>query len=1100
MTSLPRFCAVALWALVLADATVPSPAFVPELGAQRSARPATAPAGATPYDPTVYTNGARTNRAFKSLRWRLIGPFRGGRAVAVAGDPTRPLLFYFGAVNGGVWKTTNAGQSWHNITDGVSDISSVGAIAVAPSDPNVIWVGTGEGQPRENITYGTGVYRSTDGGKSWQSLGLSDAYQITAIRVDTKDPDRAWVSSLGHAFGPNSERGVFRTIDGGKSWKKVLFLNDSTGAADLSIDPGNPRILFASMWKFQRKPWGMDAGSGRSGLWKTTDGGDTWTELSFNPGMPKAMIGKIGVSVSAANPQRVYANIEAADSAGGIFRSDDGGATWLRTNSDQKFVIRPFYYTSLTADPTNADVVYVMNLQVHRSIDGGKTFTMVRVPHGDTHQMWVSPTDGNRLINANDGGGTVSLDRGATWSSIDNQPTSQFYHVMTDSQFPYRVYGAQQDNSTVAIASRSDNGAITERDWWPVAGCENAHIAVDPRNHDITYGGCYMGNLTRYDKRTGQGRDISVWLRNYDGWAVADVPQRFQWTFPVLLSPHDPQSLFVTSQYVWRSRNEGQSWEKISPDLTLHDPATMQRSGGPVSGDMTGTEWYATIYAFTESPVQKGVFWAGSDDGLVHLSRDNGATWQNVTPPAMARFSRVTEIEPSPHAAGTAYVAATRYQLDDFRPYFYKTTDFGRTWTLITDGLPVGAYSRSLREDPVRRGLLYAGTEIGVFVSFNDGGRWEPLQLNLPRTSVRDLRVRGNDLVVATHGRSFWALDDLSPLRQYADTVTAKGAYLYQPAAAIRFAAGGGRRRGPVGENPRTGAYIDYWLKTTPEKAISITVLDDKGTVIRSYSSEPAKPDSGLHPAADSAAKVARALLDADSLAYEPADSIVRARAGANRFVWNLRYPGGKTMPDAFVDDGAIEGPLAVPGRYAVRLVVGKDTMSRSFDVVPDPRLKTTVAEYREQFVLATRVAERLTSLTEGVLRAQDIQAQLDQRAKQAGEAAYASRVKELGKAVRGKIEGVRSELYEVYSKADQSTLNFPIKLYQMWLTINGQVQDADTRPTDQHGAIVQDLSQKLDVQLKSLAAIESTDLAKFNALMKEVGLPDVYVAKKPVP
>ncbi|MBI2796156.1 MAG: glycosyl hydrolase [Gemmatimonadetes bacterium] len=1094
MPNTVRFRAILVPCLALGALLLP-----PSAGAQRATRPAATSAG-TVYDPTVYTNGARTNRAFKSLRWRLVGPFRGGRSVAVTGDPTRPLVFYFGAVNGGVWKTTNAGASWTNITDGVSDISSVGAITVAPSDPNVIWVGTGEGQPREDVTYGTGVYRSTDGGKSWTSLGLPDARQITAIRVDGKDPDRAWVASLGHAFGPNSERGVFRTTDGGATWKKVLFLNDSTGAADLSIDPTNPRILFASMWKFQRTPWGMDAGSGRSGLWKTTDGGDTWTELSFNPGMPRAMIGKIGVSVSAANPQRVYANIEAADSSGGIFRSDDGGATWQRTNSDQKFVIRPFYYTSVTADPTNADVVYVMNLQVHRSIDGGRTFGMVRVPHGDTHQMWVSPTDGNRLINANDGGATVSLDRGATWSSIHNQPTSQFYHVQVDTQFPYRIYGAQQDNSTVTIASRSDNGAITERDWWPVAGCENAHIAVDPRNHDVTYGGCYMGSLTRYDKRTGQARDISVWLRNYDGWAVKDVPQRFQWTFPVMLSRHDPQALYVTSQYVWRSRNEGQGWERISPDLTLHDPKTMQRSGGPVSGDMTGTEWYATIYAFNESPRQAGVFWAGSDDGLVHVSRDNGASWQNVTPPMMAPFTRVTEIEPSPHAAGTAYVSATRYQLDDYRPLFYKTTDFGRTWTVITDGIPVGAYSRSLREDPVRRGLLYAGTEVGVFVSFNDGARWEPLQLNLPRSAVRDLRVAGNDLVIATHGRSFWSLDDLSPLRQWADSVGGKAVHLFQPAPAIRFAGGGGRRGGNVGENPLVGAHVDFWLKDKPAAAVTLQFLEAGGAVVRTFTSEPARPDSGLHPAADSAAKLARAAQDADSLAYIPADSVVRARAGANRFVWNLRYPGAKTMPGAIVDDGAIEGPMAVPGRYMARLIVGKDTLSRAFEVVPDPRLKTTPAEYREQFVLAKRVADRLTALTEGVLRIQDIQAQLDQRAGQAAGSAFADRVKDQGKALRAKMEAVRAELYEVYTKADQATLNYPIKLYQMWVTLNGQVTDADTRPTDQQGAIFVDLSQKLDVQLNTQAALEANDLARFNALMKETGLPEVYAARKPVP
>ena len=1065
------------------------------VAAQRPSRAAPPPAT---YDAAVYTDGARTSNAFKSMRWRLIGPYRGGRAVAVTGDPTKPLVFYFGAVNGGVWKTTNAGASWANITDGKSDISSVGAIAVAASDPNVIYVGTGEAQPREDLTYGTGVYRSTDGGRSWQHLGLADSYQVSQIRIDPRDPDRVFVSAVGHAFGPNAERGVFRTTDGGKTWKKVLFLNDSTGAADLSMDQTNSRILYASMWKFQRTPWGMDEGGGRSGLWKTTDGGDTWTELTWNPGMPKGPIGKIGVSVSPANGQRVYASVEARDSLGGIFRSDDGGATWQRTNGDQLFAIRPFYYSAVTADPTNENVVYVMNLQVHRSIDGGKTFARVRVPHGDTHQMWVDPKDGHRLINANDGGATVSLDYGATWSSIYNQPTSQFYHVITDRQFPYRVYGAQQDNSTVSIASRSDQGAITERDWWPVAGCENAHIAIDPRNPDITYGGCYMGQLTRHDRRTNQGKDISVWLMNYDGWAVADVPYRFQWTFPVLLSPHDPKTLYVTSQFVWRSRTEGNSWEKISPDLTLHDPKTMVRSGGPVTGDMTGTEWYATIYAFAESPRQAGVFWAGSDDGLVHVSRDHGATWQNVTPPFPGKYSRVTEIEPSPHAAGTAYLAATRYQQDDFRPLFYKTSDFGKTWTLITDGIPVGAYSRSIREDPVRRGLLYAATEVGVFVSFDDGARWETLQLNLPRVSVRDLRVHGNDLIVATHGRSFWAIDNVSPLRQLADSVTTKPTFLFQPAPAVRFGAGRSRRSGSEGENPYAGAYIDFWLREKPAGKVSLDVLDGTGALIRTFTNdEVPKPDSTGSPAADSAARAARAARDADSLASHPADSVVHARAGANRFVWNLKYPGARTVPNAILDEGFPDGPAAVPGTYAVRLIAGKDTLTKSFEVIPDPRLATTADEYRQQFTLAQNVVTRLTALTDGVLRIQDIQGQLDQRTTQAKGQGFADQVKEASKAMRTRFEGVRAELYEVYTRADQATLNYPVKLYQQYLSLNYQVQSADAAPPEQHGAIFQDLTARLTVQLDLLRKLEDTELVTFNQLMRQLGLPEVYVAKK---
>jgi len=1068
-------------------------AFATPLLAQRPA--VSRPPSAAQYDPTVYSDGRKTNAALKALRWRLIGPFRGGRSVAVAGDPSKPLVFYFGAVNGGVWKTTNAGAGWENITDGKTDISSVGAITVAQSDPNVIWVGTGEGQPREDLTPGTGVYRSTDAGQTWVHLGLRDTHQITAIRVDPRDPDRAFVAALGHAFGPNSERGIFRTLDGGKTWKKVLFVDDSTGASDLSMDVNNPRILYAALWKFQRTPWTMNAGGGRSGMWKSTDGGDTWAELTFNPGMPKGPIGKIGVAVSPANSQRVYASIEAKDSLGGIFRSDDAGASWRRVNGEQTFAVRPFYYSTVTADPTNENVVYVMNLGVNRSIDGGKSFTRVRVPHGDTHQMWVDPKNSDRLINANDGGGTVSLDYGKTWSSINNQPTAQFYHVITDNQFPYRIYGAQQDNSTVSIASRSDNGSITERDWWPVAGGENAHIAVDRRNPNITYGGSYMGSLNRFDKGTGQSRDVSVWLRNYDGWAVADVPQRFQWTFPIVISKHDASTMYATSQYVWRTRNEGVTWEKISPDLTRHDPKTMGVSGGPVTGDMTGTEWYATIYAFAESDKDAKVLWTGSDDGYVHLSRDGGATWTNVTPAAMPAFSRITEIEPSPHEAGAAYVSATRYQGDDFAPYFYKTADYGKTWTLITNGIPSTSFSRSLREDPVRRGLLFAATETGVFVSYDDGAKWETLQLNLPRASVRDLRVHGNDLVVATHGRAFWALDDISYLRQLADSVTNKKAHLFQPAPAQRFAAGGGRRGGIAGENPRVGAYVNYWFKEKPAGDVKIEFLDANGAKIRAYSSaKPRKPDTTGHAAADSAAAAAKAAQNIDSLAYTASDSIVQVRAGANRFVWDLQYPGPKVMEGTIVDDGTTEGPTAPPGEYQVRLIAGADTMTRKFTVIPDPRLSTTQADYLAQFAMAQLVGKQITALTEGVLRVQDIQAQVMDRKAKAGDLPAADEIGKSATDLRKKFEGVRAELYEVYTKADQSTLNYPIKLYQMWLTMNAQVLEGDARPTDQHQAVFKDLSAKLGVQFEALTKLEANDLVAFNELLKKNGLPAVYV------
>ncbi|MBL0172235.1 MAG: glycosyl hydrolase [Gemmatimonadaceae bacterium] len=1053
--------------------------FAPLL-AQRAAR-AAAPAAvaAPPYNPALYSDPNATNRNFKALRWRLVGPFRGGRVDAVAGDPTKPLVFYMGSVNGGVWKTANAGMTWDNITDGKSDISSVGAITVAPSDPNVVYVGTGESQLREDLTYGSGVYRSTDAGQTWQHLGLVETHQITAIRVHPNNPDIAYVAAIGHAFGPNPERGVFRTMDGGKSWKKILFINDSTGATDLSIDPTNPRIMFAAMWKFQRSPWGMEAGGGRSGLWKSTDAGDTWTELTKNPGMPRALIGKIGVAVSPANPRRIYASVEAKDTLGGIFRSDDGGDSWIRTNGQQQFQVRPWYYSAVTADPTNENTVYVMNLQVWRSIDGGKTFTRNRVPHGDTHIMWVDPKNSDRLINGNDGGATVSLDGGKSWSAMNNQPTSQFYHVITDNQWPYRLYGAQQDNSTVSIASRSDFGAIGERDWWPVAGCENAHIAVDPRNPAITYGGCYTGMLTRHDNRTQQSNDIAVWLNNYDGIAVKDVPNRFQWTFPVMLSPHDPTVLYAASQHLWKSTNEGRSWAKISPDLTYADTATMGPSGGPVHKDMTGTEWYATIYALAESPTTKGLLWTGSDDGRVHLSRNGGTSWEDVTPKAMARHTRITGIEPSRFDPAVAYMSATRYQLDDFRPYFYKTSDYGKTWTRIDAGIPMGAYARSIREDVVRRGLLFAATETGVFVSFNDGVQWETLQLNLPRASVRDVRVHGNDLVVATHGRAFWALDDIALLRQMHDTVTAKSRHLFQPSVAYRFAGGHGGGRG-AGENPYDGVLVDYWFKEPPKDAVSLEFLDARGAVVRRFKGKGNVDSTQKAPA--------------DSMAYQASDSIVTTRAGSNRFWWNLRYADAKRISTVVNDMGTLNGPTVVPGEYRVRLVVGKDTLTQAFTVKLDPRLSATTADLQQTFDLGLKVQDRLNSIVESFERIEDLQKQIDVRVDQSSEQDYAKRVKEAATPVREHLEVVRTELVDWFNHDDQATLHFPIKLYNMMLSLNSQVLGQDAAPTKQHGEILDDLGGKVDVQLQRLQQLEATEIKALNSLLQELGLPPIYV------
>ncbi|MGI8497857.1 MAG: VPS10 domain-containing protein [Gemmatimonadaceae bacterium] len=1089
--------------------------FVLLISPSLAAQPSGAARQPPPIPDSVRTLG--TAAYLRSLRWRNVGPFRGGRAVAVAGDPRHSRVFYFGAVDGGVWKTIDGGASWRNITDGRSPIASVGAIAVAHSDPNVLYVGTGESDFREDLTYGDGIYRSTDGGESWKHLGLTDTRHIAAVRVDPQNPDVVFVAAFGHAFGPSAERGIYRSRDGGTTWKRVLFLDDSTGAIDLAMDPGNSRILYAAMWKFQRYPWGMEEGGGKTGLWKSTDGGDSWKELSDNPGMPTGPKGRIGITVSPANPQRLWASVEAADSAGGIFRSDDAGRTWHRVNAEQKFHVRPWYYSGIFADTRDANTVYVLNLGTWRSVDEGKSYTRIRVPHGDCHILWIDPDDPNRMITGNDGGAEVSFDGGASWSSVMNQPTAQFYHVTTDNQFPYRIYGAQQDNSTVSILSRSDAGAITREDWHSIGGGESGYIAPSPADPNIVFAGTYMGTITRMDVRTRQERDITAWLNNHDGIPASDVKYRFQWTFPILFSPHDPKTLYITSQYVMKTTNEGQSWQRISPDLTLHDPKTLGPVGGPVTRDMTGTEWYATIFAFAESPVTAGVLWAGSDDGLVHLSRDGGANWSDITPKGIGRFTRMSIIEPSHFDAGTAYIAANRYQQDDFRPYLFRTTDYGKTWTTITRGIPDGAYTRAIREDPSRRGLLYAGTETGIYISFDDGANWQSLQLNLPRTSVRDITIHGSDLIVATHGRAFWAIDDISPLRQMTDAIRAEAGHLFAPQPATRFGGGGGRTLG-AGENPPAGAIIDYHFRDKPTGDVKLEILDHAGTVIRTFHSAGLAKDSadttnltpGGEPKAavrtrrDSASardsaqgKKARIEEGTDSVSFAPSDSIVPTRAGSNRFIWNLRYPDSRTIENIIVDEGTTSGPLAAPGQYSIRLTAGGRPLTQPLTVIEDPRITVSQADLDAQFAMTLKVRDEISRVSDAVRRIEGMQKQIDAQLQRAKGQTYAGQVSPMATKLRDSLESVRSELAEVHSHADQSTLNYPIKLYNKLLSLNQMVQSADARPTDQEGAVFEELSSQVERQLGRLRVLESRDVASFNKLMRDLNVPAVGVPEK---
>ena len=1013
--------------------------------------------------------------ALRALHWRLVGPFRGGRAVAVAGDPTRPLVFYFGAVDGGVWKTTNGGESWSNLTDGRSDIASVGAVAVAPSDPNVIYVGAGEADWREDLTHGDGMWRSTDGGVTWRHLGLEDTRHIAAVRVDPGNPDVVYVAAMGHAFGPNPMRGVFRSLDGGRSWSKLLYVDDSTGAIDLALDPSNPRVLYAALWRSQRFPWGFSAGGGKSGLWKSTDGGDTWTDITAHRGLPPRPLGRIGVTLSPANPSRLWASVEARDSAGGIFRSDDGGASWERVNAEQKFMIRPWYFSFVTADPGDENTVYVLNLGTWRSVDGGKTFSRIRVPHGDCHILWIDPKDPRRMIEGNDGGATISFDGGVSWSTTYNQPTAQFYHVATDDQFPYRLYGAQQDNSTVSIASRSDDGAITLRDWYPVAGGESGYVVPQPGDASVVYAGTYMGTLTRYDHRTRQARDVSVWLNNYDGYAAADVPYRFQWTFPIAFSPHDRNTLYVTAQRVFKTTDGGASWQAISPDLTVHDPKTLGPVGGPITRDMTGTEWYATIFTFAESPVRAGVLWAGSDDGLVHVSQDGGATWADATPKGLGAFTRMSILEPSHFDAGVAYLAANRYQQDDFTPYLFKTADYGRSWTKIVAGIPDAAYTRSIREDPVRRGLLYAGTETGMYWSADDGARWQPLQLNLPRSSVRDIAVHGGDLLVATHGRAFWVLDDISLLRQLGPAVREGSVHLFAPDTAVRFLAGrSDRPMAAAGENPYPGVAITYWLKQRPSGSATLSVLDSAGTLIRTFTGK-----------ADSTA------LD-DSATYAPSDSALPLRAGTNRFVWNLRAPDAKKAKDNVIDEGMIEGPVVPPGRYAAKLMIGGQSYTQPFVVVNDPRVTTSRADLVAQFVLALQIHDRIDTLVAAVERLEQTESQLASWTEWTKSHPEAGRIKSQADSLKARLEALRGRLSEPHAHADESTLYWPIQIYNQLLSLNAMVQSADAGPTKQEREVFAELSARLDKELAGWRTLEAGDVAAFNKLLRDLNVPAV--------
>jgi photosystem II stability/assembly factor-like uncharacterized protein len=1010
-------------------------------------------------------------KLWKGLQYRSIGPYRGGRVLAVTGVPGEPNTFYFGGASSGVWKTTDTGATWKPLFD-KQTTASIGAIAVAPSDPNTIYVGSGEACLRGNISYGDGVYKSTDAGKTWKNLGLKDTRHIGRVIVHPKDPNTVLVAAMGHAFGPNTERGVFRTTDGGKTWSKVLYLDDKTGAIDVAFDPNNPNVVFASLYQVLRQPWLFESGGPGSGLYRSSDGGVTWTRLQGN-GLPAGLLGRITVSVSPADSNRVYAMIEA--DKGGLFRSDDGGDKWELINDDQKYRQRAWYFSHIFADPKNADVIYALNTGMFRSSDAGKSFTLLPAPHGDHHGLWIDPADPRRLINGNDGGATVSIDGGQTWSTQYNQPTAQFYHVTADDRFPYYLYGAQQDNTPVAIASWSDAGVITIRNWYETAGSESAYMAPDPRNNQVVYATGQTA-VTRFDKRAEQGLDVSPMPIDMTGHGAGDFPHRFQWTEPIFFSPHDPAVIYTAGEVVFKSTDQGKSWDVISPDLTRNDKEKQKASGGPITKDNTAVEYYDTIFALVESPLEKGLLWAGSDDGLIHVTRNGGKTWDNVTPKELPDWSLISIIEPSPHDAGTAYVAVDRHRLDDFKPYILKTTDYGKHWTPIAAGIPEGAYVRSVREDPKRKGLLYAGTETGLWVSFDAGARWQTLQLNLPVVPVHDLMVKNDDLLVATHGRAFWILDDLGPLRQWKEQTASSDAVLFAPRTTtrVRFPDQINKRQ-PAGENPPAGAILSYYLKTAPKTEVTLEILDAGDLVVKTFSSVKKAEVEGPSEWPD-VQKVS------ETLPVEP---------GLNRIPWSLHYTDPVTIPGAFYQtDLAPKGPYALPGVYKVRLTVEGKSQTVPLELKMDPRSTSSAEDLHKQFELEQRIASRLTIAHKSVNQLRSLRAQVETMNKRYVGIDAWTPIKPLAEDLVKKLTAVEENLVQTKVRSTEGLLNFPTMPDEQLITLSWVVDAGDAAPTKGQVETFELVSRKIEEQLKKWDGIISQDLLNLNRMAEKQKIP----------
>ena len=1002
---------------------------------------------------------------FSKVKYREIGPFRGGRSGAATGDLKQKNTFYFGATGGGVWKTIDAGSNWKNISDKYFG-GSIGCVAVAPSDNTILYVGEGENSLRGNVSEGFGIWRTDDGGRSWKNIGLKDTRHIIRIIIHPKNPDIVWVAAIGHLFGPNTERGIFKTIDGGKSWKKVLYVNDQTGCSDLVMEPGNPSVLYAGTWRVLRTPYSLESGGEGSGLWKSIDGGETWKNMASNRGLPKGTWGIVGVAVSPSNTDKIYTLLE--NSSGGLFVSNDAGESWTLQSSDNNIRQRAWYYTKLFTDPKNAEVVYVLNVNFLKSTDGGKTFKNINTPHGDHHDLWIDPEDGNRMIVADDGGAQVSFDGGSNWSTYMNQPTAQFYRVSTDNHFPYRILGAQQDNSTIRILSRSDRGQITQDDWQPTAGNESGYVVADPLNPDVVYGGNYSGYLSRYDHKTGENRAVSVWPDDPLG-AGADMSKyRFQWNFPIFFSPHNPKKLYAAGNVLFATENEGASWTALGGDLTTNDKNRQRSSGGPITKDNTGVEVYCTIFTGAESVLEKDLIWTGSDDGLIQVSRNGGMNWENVTPPAAGQWMMWNCVETDHFIKGKAYFAGTKYKSDDFAPYLFKTEDYGKTWTKITNGIAANHFTRCIRADKKRPGLLYCGTEYGLYISYDDGANWMPFQQNLPMVPITDMTIKENDLIVATQGRSFWVLDDLSILQQKMPGIIEKNIHAFNVNDAYRFDGFQNLNAKNAGFNPPNGSTINFFLKdATDSTKLSISILDKNRKLIRQFSTSAKEKDEKID-----------------------------VNKGMNQFVWNMYYPPAEKVDGLIIWHGNVPGPKAAPGEYYYKIRADKDSAEGSFVIKANPVYPVTQQAYEEQFNFLITIRDKFSEIQKAIKNIRDIRNQInDFTGKQGMD--IPKDIKQMADTINKQMTVIEEALHQTKAKSGQDVLNYPIRLDDKISGLYDFASSGNSAPARQVKEAYSELSAQADIHLNNLKRIISDDLVKLNQLIRDKQLPLIGVKKE---